>query len=139
MYFSTRTVTPPAMPPAKLAKPKNSTTLAFHATPDPEYEKLSAESRVFSIELMIAIPRNEKIRGSQSMKLTWTSLPFFADLDHTAASRRTKNASEAYNPQQSASASSFRERMLAIEAELGVVPKQGGLEEDKKRGSRGVT
>jgi hypothetical protein len=127
MYFSTRTVTPPAMPPAKLAKPKNSTTLAFHATPDPEYEKLSAESRVFSIELMMAIPRNEKIRGSQSTKLTWTSLPFFTDLDHTAASIRTKKASEAYN-QQLTAASLFMERMLVIKAGLEVVPKmKGGL------------
>lgn len=97
MYFSTRTVTPPAIPPAKLAKPRNNTTLAFHATPDPEYEKLSADSRVFSIELMMAIPRTEKIRGSQSTKLTWTSLPFLTDLDQTAASRRTKNAREALN------------------------------------------
>lgn len=35
-YFSTKTVTPPAMPPAKLAKPRNRTTRAFQATPLPE-------------------------------------------------------------------------------------------------------
>jgi len=91
------------MPPAKLAKPRNNTTLAFHATPDPEYEKLSADNLVFSIELIIAMPRNEKIRGSQSTKLTWTSLPFLADLDQTAASSRAKNASEAYNAHMSTS------------------------------------
>ena len=83
------------MPPAKLAKPKNNTTLAFHATPDPEYEKLSADSLVFSIELIIAIPRNEKIRGNQSTKVTWKSLPFQWELDQTAASRMAKKASDA--------------------------------------------
>lgn len=34
-YFSTITQTPPASPPAIAAKPMNSTTLAFHATPSP--------------------------------------------------------------------------------------------------------
>lgn len=35
-YLSTKTVTPPANPPASSAKPRKSTTLAFHATPEPE-------------------------------------------------------------------------------------------------------
>lgn len=35
MYFKTNTVIPPANPPAKLANPKNNTTLAFQATPLP--------------------------------------------------------------------------------------------------------
>ena len=82
------------MPPAKLAKPKNSTTRAFQATPLPEYEKESADKRVFSIELMMSMPTAEKMRGSQSMKLMWMVLPLRVDLDQTAASRRTKNARE---------------------------------------------
>ena len=88
IYFKTSTVMPPASPPAKNAKPKNNTTLAFHATPEPEYEKESADSRVFSIELMISMPNEEKISGSQSMNAIWISLPFISLLDHTAASRR---------------------------------------------------
>jgi hypothetical protein len=67
-YFSTSTVTPPAMPPARLANPKNRTTRAFQATPLPEYENESADKRVFSIELIISMPREEKMSGSQSMK-----------------------------------------------------------------------
>lgn len=79
---------PPANPPARNANPRNNTTLAFHATPEPEYEKESADNRDFSIELIISMPRDEKIRGSQSMNVIWMSLPFSALLDHTAASRR---------------------------------------------------
>jgi hypothetical protein len=88
IYLSTKTVTPPAIPPAKNAKPKNSTTRAFHATPEPEYEKESAESRVFSMLLMINIPRVLKIKGSQSMNLMWMSDPLRALCDQTEASRR---------------------------------------------------
>jgi hypothetical protein len=100
IYFSTITVTPPAMPPAKDAKPKNSTTLAFHATPFPLYENESADRRVFSIELMISMPSEEKMRGSQSMNVMWIggSEPFFAECDHTAASTITKKARENYIP-----------------------------------------
>jgi len=96
IYFNTSTVTPPAIPPAKLAKPKNNTTLAFHATPLPLYENESADRRVFSIELMMSMPSEEKMRGSQSMKLMCTggSLPFFAECDHTAASTIMKKARE---------------------------------------------
>lgn len=71
IYFITKTATPPAIPPARKAKPRNRTTRAFHATPDPEYEKESAERRDFSIELMISIPSVEKMKGSQSMKVMW--------------------------------------------------------------------
>lgn len=85
----TKTVTPPAIPPARAAKPRNSTTRAFHATPDPLYEKESADSRCFSTLLMMSIPSEEKMRGSQSTKVTCTSEPFRGDLDHTEASRRT--------------------------------------------------
>ena len=46
------------------------------------------------MELMISMPREEKTRGSQSMKVMWVSLPFLADLDHTAASSMTKKARE---------------------------------------------
>jgi hypothetical protein len=35
-YLRTNTVTLPAIPPANSAKPKNNTSLAFHATPFPE-------------------------------------------------------------------------------------------------------
>lgn len=107
-YFNTSTVTPPAIPPAKLANPKNSTTRAFQATPLPEYEKLSAESRVFSIELMMSMPREEKMRGSQSMKVMWIVLPFLEECDHTAASRRIKKAREnCHNYQQADSLSNI--------------------------------
>ncbi|CAG8953449.1 hypothetical protein HYFRA_00010199 [Hymenoscyphus fraxineus] len=96
IYFNTNTVTPPAIPPAKLAKPRKRTTRAFHATPEPEYENESAESRVFSIELMISIPSAEKIRGSQSMKRMWIggSEPLSGECEKTEASRRMKNARE---------------------------------------------
>ncbi|CAG8981328.1 hypothetical protein HYALB_00005128 [Hymenoscyphus albidus] len=96
IYFNTNTVTPPAIPPARLAKPRKRTTRAFHATPEPEYENESAESRVFSIELMISIPSAEKIRGSQSMKRMWIggSEPLSGECEKTEASRRMKNARE---------------------------------------------
>jgi hypothetical protein len=44
----------------------------------------------------MSIPREEKIRGSQSMKVMWTggSLPLRGDLEKTEASRRMKNARE---------------------------------------------
>lgn len=87
--LSTKTVTPPAMPPARAAKPRNRTTRAFQATPDPEYEKESAERRCFSTELMMSMPSDEKMSGSQSTKVTCTSEPLSADLDQTAASSRT--------------------------------------------------
>lgn len=93
-YFNTNTVTPPAIPPAKLANPKNSTTRAFQATPLPEYENESAESRVFSMLFIMSMPRDEKMSGSQSMKVMWMVEPFLALWDQTAASRRTKNARE---------------------------------------------
>lgn len=70
-YFNTMTVTLPANPPAISAKPRNNTSRAFHATPDPEYEKLSAESRVFSIELITSMPSEEQISGIQSTKVMW--------------------------------------------------------------------
>lgn len=92
--FSTSTVTPPARPPARLAKPRNSTTRAFDATPLPEYEKESAARRVFSIELMISMPREEKMKGSQSMKVMWMVEPLRDECDQTAASRRMKKESE---------------------------------------------
>ena len=70
------------MPPARNAKPRNKTTRAFHATPDPEYEKESAERRDFSIELMISMPKVEKIKGSQSMKVMWVVRePLSGDLE----------------------------------------------------------
>ena len=95
-YLSTNTVTPPAIPPAKLAKPKNKTTRAFHATPEPEYENESAARRDFSIELMMSMPREEKMKGSQSMKVMWIggSEPLRGECEKIAASRRVKNARE---------------------------------------------
>lgn len=87
-YLSTKTVTPPAMPPAKLAKPKKRTTRAFQATPDPLYEKLSDDSRAFSTLLMINIPKVEKMKGSQSMKRMWMSEALSGEWDQTAESRR---------------------------------------------------
>ena len=70
------------MPPARNAKPRNRTTRAFHATPEPEYEKESAERRDFSMELMISIPSEEKMKGSQSMKVmcVWSE-PLRGDLE----------------------------------------------------------
>jgi hypothetical protein len=47
--------------------------------------------------------------------LTWTSLPFLADLDQTAASSRTKKANEACNAYQLTSASLYWKRKLATE------------------------
>ena len=70
-YLSTHTVTAPAKPPASKANPRNRTSLAFHATPLPEYEKLSADSRVLSIEFMTNMPSAEQMAGIQSTKLTW--------------------------------------------------------------------
>jgi hypothetical protein len=46
------------------------------------------------MELMMSIPREEKMRGSQSMKLMLMSEPLRAECDQTAASRRVKNARE---------------------------------------------
>jgi hypothetical protein len=78
----TNTATPPAIPPARNAKPRNRTTRAFHATPDPEYENESAERRDFSIELMISMPSVEKMKGSQSMKVMWVwREPLSGDLE----------------------------------------------------------
>jgi hypothetical protein len=37
---------------------------------------------------MMSIPRLEKIKGSQSTKVTWMEEPLRADLDQTAESRR---------------------------------------------------
>lgn len=42
----------------------------------------------------MSMPREEKMRGSQSMKVMWMSEPLRGDLDQTAASRRVKNARE---------------------------------------------
>ncbi len=45
----------------------------------------------------MSMPREENMRGSQSMKLMWisgSSEPFLGLWDQTAASRRTKKASE---------------------------------------------
>ena len=93
-YFNTNTVTPPASPPAMAAKPINSTTRAFHATPSPEYEKPSAESRVLSMLLMMSMPREEKMEGIQSTKVMWKSEPLRWDLEKVAASMRVKRARE---------------------------------------------
>lgn len=71
-YFNTITVTLPANPPAINANPKKRTNLAFHATPDPEYEKLSADNLVFSMELITSMPRAEQIKGIQSTKVMCT-------------------------------------------------------------------
>lgn len=58
------------MPPARKAKPRKRTTRAFHATAgSPEYEKEFAERRDFSIELIISMPSEEKMKGSQSMNV----------------------------------------------------------------------
>jgi hypothetical protein len=48
---------------------------------------------------MMSMPSEEKMRGSQSMKLMCTggSLPFFAECDHTAASTIMKKARENCN------------------------------------------
>lgn len=42
----------------------------------------------------MSMPRAEKIRGSQSMKVIWMSDPLWADFDHTLASRMEKKARE---------------------------------------------
>lgn len=88
MNFITITTTLPASPPASSAKPKNSTSLAFHATPFPEYEKLSADRRDLSMLLITSMPSALQMPGIQSMKvmLTCGSDPFMADLDHTEMS-----------------------------------------------------
>ncbi len=57
------------------AKPMNSTTRAFHATPSPLWEKPSPDSRDLSMLLMMSRPREEKMPGIQSMKVTWMSEP----------------------------------------------------------------
>ena len=93
-YFSTMTVTPPANPPAIAAKPMNRTTLAFHATPSPEYENPSALSRVLSMLLMMIMPSAEKMSGIQSTNFTWKSLPFLREWEKVAASIRVKSARE---------------------------------------------
>lgn len=104
MYFSTKTTTLPASPPASSANPKNSTSLAFQATPFPEYEKESADRRDLSIELMTSIPRAEQIPGIQSTKVTCTggSEGFMADLDQDATSISMKKPSENYTNELSA-------------------------------------
>jgi len=96
-YFSTITVTPPAKPPAIAAKPMNRTTRAFHATPSPLYEKLSALKRDLSMLLMMIMPRPEKMPGIQSTKFMWKSEPLRWDFEKVAASMRTKRAIENYN------------------------------------------
>jgi len=40
------------------------------------------------------MPTEEKMSGSQSMKVMWMVLPLRLDLDQTAASRRMKKARE---------------------------------------------
>jgi hypothetical protein len=75
-YFNTNTVTDPAIPPANSANPKNRISLAFHATPFPEYEKASVESRDLSMEFMTSIPSTEQRKGIQSTKVRWKSEPF---------------------------------------------------------------
>lgn len=90
VYFITSTTALPARPPASNAKPRNRTSFAFHATPLPLYEKLSALSLVLSIKLMTSMPSALQIPGIQSTKVMWTagSEAFMADLDHTAMSIR---------------------------------------------------
>jgi hypothetical protein len=69
---------------------KAKTSLAFHATPLPEYEKLSADKRDLSMLLMTSMPRALQIPGIQSIKVMWTGglEPFMADLDHVDMSMR---------------------------------------------------
>lgn len=107
IYLSTKTTTLPASPPANSANPKNSTSLAFHATPFPEYENESADSRDLSIELMTSMPKAEQIPGIQSTKVTCTggSEPFKLDLDHDATSISIKKPSENYTRYTSVSTS----------------------------------
>lgn len=82
-YFNTITVTAPASPPAISAKPRNSTKRAFQATPFPLYEKLSAESRDLSIELITSMPSALQMLGIQSTKVMCTagSEPLSADFE----------------------------------------------------------
>jgi len=40
------------------------------------------------------MPRQEQIRGIQSTKVMWWSLPFFGDLEKAAASMKKKNPRE---------------------------------------------
>ena len=86
----------PASPPARSAKPRNSTNRAFHATPLPLYENESAERRDLSIEFMTSMPNAEQMPGIQSTKVICTGGDegFMADLDHAAASIMTNKASE---------------------------------------------
>lgn len=90
MYFITKTTTLPANPPANSANPRNRTSLAFQATPLPEYEKLSADSRDLSMLLITSIPSAEQIPGIQSTNVMCTggSDGFMTDLDQTDISIR---------------------------------------------------
>lgn len=93
-YFRTRTVTLPASPPAMSAKPMNSTRRAFHATPEPEYEYESADSRAFSMLLITSIPSTLHSSGIQSTIVTCTLDVPFAVLENTEASRKVKKPRE---------------------------------------------
>lgn len=93
-YFKTITVTLPAKPPAIDAKPMKSTTRAFHATPSPLYDQVSALSRDLSMLLITTVPSPEKMAGIQSTKFTWKFEPLRSDLLKTAASIRVKRAIE---------------------------------------------
>lgn len=88
------TVTLPARPPAMSANPRKSTVRAFHATPFPLYEKLSALRRDFSMLLMTSIPSAEQMKGIQSTKLMWTCDPLRGDFEYTLASMKKKNPNE---------------------------------------------
>jgi len=96
-YLSTSTVTLPASPPAMSANPINSTKRAFHATPEPEYEYESAESRAFSMELITSMPRTLQRRGIQSTIVTCTLEVPLAVLEKTEASRKVKKPRENYS------------------------------------------
>jgi hypothetical protein len=89
-------VTLPANPPAIRANPKNNTNFAFHATPLPEYEKLSPDSLVFSIELMTSMPREEQIRGIQSTKVIWIKDALRGEWEYVAASIKKNSPMENY-------------------------------------------
>ncbi len=86
--------TAPANPPAIRANPKKSTSLAFHATLVPEYVKLSALRRDFSIELMTSMPSAEQMPGIQSTNLMCTSEPFLGECEYVAASMKKKRPRE---------------------------------------------
>lgn len=85
-YFIMSTTTLPASPPASSANPKNRTSLAFQATPLPEYEKLSADKRDLSMLLMTSIPSALQIPGIQSTKVMCESEPLSAERDQDAMS-----------------------------------------------------